>query len=225
MSRIFKISALIIFISFSGCSLMEQNIPLNDDGLQISDELKFPKGIDLNEINKIGGELNLVLGKNQNLDGSFLSLDYSDPEIERILNPLVENGRSIHRHLLNQVFSSSVAKTLSEEEMGTITNLSDQELVELSLMISIMQQTTDKSAGVFSNSNHKINEDVDVDWDRIRSCASGVLGVGVINELIKNTAALASAEVAAEILILVGKRTLGWVALGLMVWDFYDCLN
>jgi hypothetical protein len=223
MSRIFKISAVIIFISFSGCSLMEQNIPLNDDGLQISDELKFPKGLDLNEINKIGQELNLVLGKNQNLDGSFLSLDYSDPEIERILTPLVENGRSIHRHLLSQVFSSSVAKTLSEEERGTITNLSDQELVELSLMISILQQTTDKSAGVFNNSNHRINEDVD--WDRIRSCASGVLGVGVISELVKNTAALASAEVAAEILILVGKRTLGWVALGLAVWDFYDCLN
>ncbi len=74
-----------------------------------------------------------------------------------------------------------------------------------------------------SNANNRINEDVD--WDRIRSCASGELGVGVINELIKNTAALASAEVAAEILILVGKRTLGWVALGLMVWDFYDCLN
>ena len=161
MSRIFKISALIIFISFSGCSLMEQNIPLNDDGLQISDELKFPKGLDLNAINKIGEELNLVLGKNQNLDGSFLSLDYNDPEIERILNPLVENGRSIHRQLLTQIFSSSVAKTLSKEERETITNLSDQELVELSLMISIMQQTTDKSAGVFSNSNHRISEDVD----------------------------------------------------------------
>ena len=53
----------------------------------------------------------------------------------------------------------------------------------------------------------------------------GYLGVSVINELVKNTATLASAEVAAEILILVGKRTLGWVALGLMVWDFYDCLN
>ena len=76
---------------------------------------------------------------------------------------------------------------------------------------------------MFNYSNHRINEDVD--WDRIRSCASGVLGVGVISELVKNTAALASAEVAAEILILVGKRTLGWVALGLAVWDFYDCLN
>ena len=53
----------------------------------------------------------------------------------------------------------------------------------------------------------------------------GYLGVSVINELVKNTATLASAEVAAEILILVGKRTLRWVALGLMVWDFYDCLN
>jgi hypothetical protein len=28
---------------------------------------------------------------------------------------------------------------------------------------AIMQQTTDKSAGVFSNSNHRINEEVD--WD------------------------------------------------------------
>jgi hypothetical protein len=71
---------------------------------------------------------------------------------------------------------------------------------------------------VFSNANYRINEDVA--WSSSLWCI-----VGVLNELVKNTAALASAEVAAEILILVGKRTLGWVALGLMVWDFYDCLN
>jgi hypothetical protein len=163
------------------------------------------------------------LGKDGKSDGLSFSIDFSDPEIEQILNPLVENGRSIHRELLNQIFTSSVAKTLSEEEREKITNLSNQELAELSLMISIIQQTTDKSSGVFINVNHRINEDVD--WGRIRSCASGALGVGVVNELVKNTAALASAEVAAEILILVGKRTLGWVALGLMVWDFYDCLK
>lgn len=196
MSRICISSVLIILISFSGCSLTEQNSPLNDYELQTSNEFKVPKGLELNKIIEIGEELSPVLGKDEKSDGLSFSIDFSDPEIEQILNPLVENGRRIHRDLLNQVFTSSVAKTLSEEEIEKITNLSNQELAELSLMISIIQQTTDKNSDVFSNANHRINEDVD--WDRIRSCASGALGVVVVKELVKNTAALASAEVAAE---------------------------
>ncbi|SEG00747.1 hypothetical protein [Algoriphagus boritolerans] len=200
---------MIILIFFSGCSFTEHNDPIISNELEISNKFNIPKGLDFKSVVNIGQELGKVLGRDQKLNAFAFSMDYSEPEIEGVLNPLVENGRDIHQQLLNQINTSPVWNTLSEEDKQSIICLSDQELAELSFIISVTNQITSTTA----------------DWDRIRSCASGALGIGVVNELVKNTAALASAEVAAEILVLVGKRTLGWVALGLVIWDFYDCVK
>lgn len=200
---------VIILISFSGCSIIEHDNPINNDELEISNEFKVPKGLDFKDVIHIGQELSKVLGRDQKSNAFAFSMDYSEPQIEGVLNPLVENGRDIHQQLLNQINTYPVWNTLSEEDKQSIISLSDQELAELSFIISVTNQITSTTA----------------DWDRIRSCASGALGISVVNELVKNTAALASAEVAAEILVLVGKRTLGWVALGLVIWDFYDCVK
>lgn len=166
-----------------------------------------PKGLDSNVLTQISQDLEKALGGRRN--GPSFSINYSDPEIEGIMAPLVDNGRSIHAQLLNQINNSSVWNTLSEEDKQSILNLTDQELAELSFIISITNQIVT----------------TDVDWERIKNCGSAALGVGVVKELVKNTAALASAEVASQILLLVGKRTLGWVALGWLIWDFYDCVK
>lgn len=88
-------------------------------------------------------------------------------------------------------------------------DLTDPELAELSFIISATSQ---------------INT-VGVDGDKIYSCLSAAVGVGAVRDLIQNTAALASAQVASEILILIGKRTLGWIGVGFMVYEFSECVK
>lgn len=199
----------IILISFSGCSITEYDNPINNEELEVSNEFKVPKGLDFKDVIYIGQELSKVLGRDHKSNAFGFSMDYSELQIEGVLNPFVKNGRIIHQQLLDQINASPVWNTLSEDDKQSILSLSDQELAELSFIISVSNQITSTS----------------VDGDRIRSCVAGVIGVGAVKELVKNTAALASAEVAAEVLILVGKRTLGWVALGWMIWDFYDCIK
>ena len=64
MFRICIILVVIILISFSGCSLIENNNPINNDELKISNEFKVPKGLDFKDLIHIGHELGKVLARN-----------------------------------------------------------------------------------------------------------------------------------------------------------------
>lgn len=207
--RICIIPIIIILIFFSGCSFTEHNDPIISNELEISNEFKVPKGLGFNSVINIGQELGKVLGRDQKLNAFAFRMDYSESEIEGVLNPLVENGRDIHQQLLNQINASPVWNTLSEEDKQSILNLTDQELAELSFIISTTNQVD------VSNAN----------GDRIISCLSAAVGAGAVRDLINNTAALASAQVASEILILIGRRTLGWIGVGLMVYEFTKCVK
>ncbi len=138
-------------------------------------------------------------------------------EIETILSPLVQNGRQIHNEILSKVTSSPDWLMLPFEEKNAILNLSDDQLGELSLIYSTVNLNEWESQPI---------EALRMDLGTIRSCLSGALGLGDLYYLIvENPRALLNASGAVKILKHVGLRYLGWVGLGLAVWDFVDCVS
>lgn len=131
--------------------------------------------------------------------------------IAKALAPLVENGRAIHKELIAYVSESEDWKELTEEEQQAILNMTDDQYVELSMIYSMTQG---------DNENARLN------WNTVRSCLSGAFGLGDIYYLVvENPRALMTVNGAVKILKHVGLRYLGWIGLGLAIWDFVDCVS
>ena len=63
-------------------------------------------------------------------------------------------------------------------------------------------------------------------WTHIRSCLSGALGLGELYYLlIQNPRALATARGTLSLLKHIGGRYLGYIGLGLAIFDFADCIS
>src|SRR5690625_2436582 len=132
-----------------------------------------------------------------------------DDEVKEILNPLLENGKVLHREMILFLEENNGFEGLSPEEHHNISYLTDEQLIELSFITYNQYQYATNS---------------DIDWDRVRSCASFALGIQGIKTLYTNTLALGTVETMVGALKLIGKRYLGYIGIALMIYDFVDCL-
>lgn len=147
---------------------------------------------------------------------SFMSVNIekknTETEIKNIITPLIKNGKEIHNELLSNLKSSQEWNSLTYKEKETIINFSDVQLAELSLIFIELQ----------NNIPLKENDN----WTHIRSCLSGALGLGELYYLlIQNPRALATARGTLSLLKHIGGRYLGYIGLGLAIFDFADCIS
>ena len=147
----------------------------------------------------------------------FISADIeknkkTEAEVKRIVTPLINNGKEIHNELLINLKSSKEWNSLTNKEKETLINFSDVQLAELSLIFIEIQ----------NNIPLKENDN----WTHIRSCLSGDLGLGELYYLlIQNPRALATARGTLSLLKHIGGRYLGYIGLGLAIFDFADCIS
>ena len=147
---------------------------------------------------------------------SFMSVSIekknTETEIKNIVTPLIKNGKEIHNELLSNLKSSQEWNSLTYKEKETLINFSDVQLAELSLIFIELQ----------NNIPLKENDN----WTHIRSCLSGALGLGELYYLlIQNPRALATARGTLSLLKHIGGRYLGYIGLGLAIFDFADCIS
>ena len=147
---------------------------------------------------------------------SFMSVSIekknTETEIKNIVTPLIKNGKEIHNELLSNLKSSQEWNSLTYKEKETLINFSDVQLAELSLIFIELQ----------NNIPLKENDN----WIHIRSCLSGALGLGELYYLlIQNPRALATARGTLSLLKHIGGRYLGYIGLGLAIFDFADCIS
>lgn len=135
--------------------------------------------------------------------------DLEEKEVKTILNPLLENGRVLHKEMIFFLERNNELEQLSNEERHSILNLTDEQLIELSFLTYNQHQYTTTS---------------NIDWPRVRGCASFALGIRGIKTLYTNTLALGTVETMVGALKLIGKRYLGYIGIALMIYDFVDCL-
>jgi hypothetical protein len=136
----------------------------------------------------------------------------NEAEIKNIVTPLIHNGKEIHNELLLNLKSSQEWNGLTNKEKETLINFSDIQLAELSLIFIELQN------------NITLREEDD--WTEVRSCLSGALGLGELYYLlVQNPRALATARGTLSLLKHIGGRYLGYIGLGLAIFDFVDCIS
>jgi hypothetical protein len=194
---IFGLSATFIIVAtlFSSCSKDE----------------KVEKKIDYTPLLLRPEQLNTVMldieaYKESNPNLKTINNSIAGNDLKIILQPLIENGKDIHKSMIDEIRPSAEFQNLTFVEQQQITNLSETQLVELSLIV---------------NSQYQYQS---VDWNRVRSCASFALGISGIRSLYTNTLALGTVETMIGALKLLGKRYLGYVGIALMIYDFADCV-
>ena len=147
----------------------------------------------------------------------FMSVDIeknknNEAEIKNSVAPLIHNGKEIHNELLLNLKSSQEWNGLTNKEKETLINFSDVQLAELSLIFIELQN------------NITLREEDD--WTEVRSCLSGALGLGELYYLlVQNPRALATARGTLSLLKHIGGRYLGYIGLGLAIYDFVDCIS
>ncbi len=169
------------------------------------------KSIDIIEIKKISNSLNkTVLIKDFGAHNK--EMQNGEVQLQMLINPLVENGKAIHKEIIQKLISSPNWIMLTANEKEIITNFSDVQFAELSI--------------VFSKFQENITLKEDDTWSAVRSCLSGALGAGDLYYLlIENPRSLITARGSLSLLKHIGGRYLGYIGLGLAIIDFADCIS
>ena len=199
---------LFLFVCLSSLFLSSCS---NDENAPESNSSTFMLKDNKNELDLTG----LVL-KKEVMDKVVLELgeirenisENDEEKIKLILQPVLENGKQLHLEMLSFLLKNGELDNLTPEDLELISNLTDEQLIELS----------------FVTYNQSVYSTSSIDWPRVRSCASFALGIQGIKTLYTNTLALGTVETMVGALKLIDKRYLGYVGIALMVYDFMDCL-
>jgi len=195
----------------AGCSSNEDLHPTSDS-FDIS-EVVLPKSQFISVLNRLEKFKNPdLLSSNSQKAGEML---VEESELVNTLSPLLENGLTIHSEFKSQIYNSDLYASFSPEEKAAlhaeIEELNDDQLVELSFIVNVNYYR--ESLGSES-----------IDWDRVISCAGAAVGISAIKEIIKNNLQAATVETMIGALKHVGKRYLGWIGVGLMIYEFVKCV-
>ncbi|MCH8534974.1 MAG: hypothetical protein LAT51_07900 [Flavobacteriaceae bacterium] len=133
------------------------------------------------------------------------------------LSPYSDIGMTVMNHIITYHDLRELQPGLSDEEYLSIENPEDSDLALIGFIINLANAEGYDTYG----------------WtgEQIRECLSFALGIQGIYELYKNTKTLANfgkkytAKQTLKLVKLIGRRYLGWLGVGLMVYDFADCMS
>lgn len=155
-------------------------------------------------------------------------VEINEKEILEILTPLVENGQIIFNEMKSSIFNSQLFEGLPENEKEELYDelyqLSGTQLAELSFLFSISYYSNQNKNLEPLNTGYYSNQIQEIDWDRMISCASAAVGISSIQAIIQNNLAAASIETMIGALKHIGKRYLGWIGVGIMIYEFVNCI-
>lgn len=115
----------------------------------------------------------------------------SESSAKEIIAPLITDGKALQK----QIIDSSDEENISAEDMEMIENATDEQLAELSLIVSSIE--IDPMYGYISGA-------------KLKSCAGVALGISAIAGIISGTKSLMTATSALKIFKIVGLRYLGY---------------
>jgi hypothetical protein len=122
-----------------------------------------------------------------------------DEQIAVIFEPLLMNGRELQTELLSIVENSSEWEQIPDADKQILLNLSNEQLVDLSITYSL--------------------------GGAIHDCVGVALGFAGLRSLLTGMVTGPTVSTALGILKWVGKRYLSYIGLAWMVWDFMDCVS
>lgn len=168
--------------------------------------------ISVNQMDSLSNVIKNVI----NSSTRSLGCELTENEAKQILKPLINDGKNIQRQLLDK-------KTIvgfNTHELNFVKDMTDVQLAELSFTFNY----------VYKNS---MNE------SQILECLKYAIGIQGLSDLVKNgfeigdgfytyyngTRMLMTAKTARQIICAFAKRTLGWVGIAWVIYDFSECMN
>lgn len=167
--------------------------------------------ISVNQMDSLSNVIKNVI----NSSTRSLGCELTENEAKQILKPLINDGKNIQRQLLDK-------KTIvgfNTHELNFVKDMTDVQLAELSFTFNY----------VYKNS---MNE------SQILECLKYAIGIQGLSDLVKGeielrgfkryyngTKMLMTAKTARQIICAFAKRTLGWVGIAWMMYDFSECMN
>ena len=155
-----------------------------------------------------------------NFSTRALGNELSENEAKSILKPLANDGRLIQGQLLQQ--KDKLA--LTSVEIKEIRGMTDMQLADLSFSINSMYN------GAISTQSIGSKDVVDcllyaTGFDSLSSLFKGGIELGCISNYYNGTRLLMSAKNARQIILAFAKRSMGWVGIAWMVYDFGSCIK
>lgn len=167
--------------------------------------------ISVNQMDSLSNVIKNVI----NSSTRSLGCELTENEAKQILKPLINDGKNIQRQLLDK----KTIVDFNTHELNFVKDMTDVQLAELSFTFNY----------VYKNS---MNE------SQILECLKYAIGIQGLSDLVKGeielrgfkryyngTKMLMTAKTARQIICAFAKRTLGWVGIAWMMYDFSECMN
>lgn len=173
--------------------------------------------ISVNQIDSLSN----VISNAINSSTRSLGYELTENEAKHILKPLINDGKNIQRQLLDK--KNIIG--FNTHELNLVKDMTDVQLAELSFTFNY----------VYKNST---NESQTEESSKVWECLKYVIGIQGLSDLVKNgfeisalcqyyngTKMLMTAKTARQIIYAFATRTLGWVGIAWMIYDFSECMS
>lgn len=145
----------------------------------------------------------------------------TEKSIEKSMQPMVKVGKEICQASLQ---TKDINVTL--EEIQIIQSLTDEELAGIGFMLSVLC-SDNNDADILHND--ALMQSKYIDCLYVALGIDGIIdilqGGGSIGAIISGTRGLINAKTMVQILKSLGLRYLGWIGVGMMVYDYADCVR
>lgn len=145
----------------------------------------------------------------------------SEIEAKEIVRPFVEDGIKLRAQIVEQ---GSVKEGYYNDEIAYFKELSEEDCATLSFIYHSVKEAG-LDAGVIGR---VVDSDpatsMSIDKERLSHCLQAAIGLAGIKEAI-SVSGLISATTARQLLIVMGKRYLGYIGIAYMVYEFAQCIS
>lgn len=166
--------------------------------------------------------------------------------IQQAVQPLIESGKSYRDAVMisyqTALDSNSILQEnmLSKMELETLNNLSEEELTFIGMQLSILSDAYENYV-LYDDEELKISLDkfmndphvtcfikaigLDSAGGIIEGMAQLIEGNGNIFKVLMSGETYLNAKTMSQLLKAMGVKYLGWIGVGVMIYDYYQCIN
>ncbi|MDE6114823.1 MAG: hypothetical protein K2G49_07150 [Muribaculum sp.] len=202
-----------------------------------SSELPMPdaKLLGISQLTDIGMEVGLLIENlpsepssrsAQAISDYAMQVSVTEENIAKCMQPMVKVGSDIRQASLEMIKSKPLQCEVTQEEIQILESLTDEELAGIGFMISALC-SNDNDAEILNNDALMQN--------RYIECLVVALGIdgiidifqggGSIGAIVAGTKGLINAKTMVQVLKSLGMRYLGWIGVGIMVYDYANCVR
>lgn len=162
----------------------------------------------------------------QALSDYAMQVSATEKSIEKSMQPMVQVGKDLQDASLQMSDIQVKNCEVTLEEIQIIQSLTDEELAGIGFMLSVLCSDNND---VDILHNDALMQSRYIDCLYVALGIDGVIdilqGGGSVGAIISGTKGLINAKTMVKVLKALGLRYLGWLGVGMMIYDYADCVR